>query len=265
MEPRIGGSGPTALASHLSTLNALVALSDLSHLLNTNPLLALPTVFVGGVLTSLTPCIYPMIPITAAIMGGTTVTPDGGTQSRSGRRALIMTASYTSGLALVYASLGLVAGLTGTLFGGISTNRWALIVMSNVLLVFAMMMLDVIPVSVPTRWLAGAASAGNGHRALGAFVMGATSGLVAAPCGAPVMAALLTWVATTHSAVLGFAYLLAFSLGMTALLAVVGLAAGGAVRLPRPGAWMVTVKRAFAVLMLLTSQYYLIQAGQVWL
>jgi thiol:disulfide interchange protein len=79
------------------------------------------------------------------------------------------------------------------------------------------------------------------------------------------MASLLTWVAATHSALLGFVYLFVFSLGMTALLVVVGLAAGGALQLPRPGAWMLTIKKVFAALMLGTAQYYLIQAGQVLL
>jgi thiol:disulfide interchange protein DsbD len=77
------------------------------------------------------------------------------------------------------------------------------------------------------------------------------------------MATLLTWVAATHSATLGFAYLFVFSLGMCTLLVVVGLAAGGAVQLPRAGAWMVHVKRVFALLMLVTAQYYLVSAGQV--
>jgi thiol:disulfide interchange protein DsbD len=111
--------------------------------------------------------------------------------------------------------------------------------------------------------LARAAGMDSQGRVLGAFVMGAASGLVAAPCGAPVMATLLTWVAATHSGLLGFSYLFVFSLGMCTLLVVVGLAAGGAVRLPRAGAWMLTVKRVFALLMFVTGQYYLIQAGQV--
>jgi thiol:disulfide interchange protein DsbD len=91
--------------------------------------------------------------------------------------------------------------------------------------------------------------------------MGAASGLVAAPCGAPVMGAVLGWVAATQSAVLGFTYLFAFSLGMSALLVAVGLSAGAVVRLPRAGAWMLWVKRGFALIMLGTAEYYLITMG----
>ena len=231
-------------------------LPNIATLLTDQPLAAVPLVFAGGVLTSLTPCIYPMIPITAAVVGG---------QSGDRRKVVAMTAAYVSGLALVYALLGMIAGLTGTLFGGISTNPWVIIVMANTLLLFALMMLDVLPVPVPQRWLSRAAGLNGRGRILGAFAMGAASGLVAAPCGAPVMATLLTWVASTHSAFLGFSYLFVFSLGMCSLLVVVGLAAGGAVQLPRAGAWMLQVKRVFAVIMLGTAEYYFVQAGQVLL
>ena len=238
-----------------------MALPPVAALLTDSPLSAFPLVFLGGVLTSLTPCIYPMIPITAAIVGGQSGASAQGSRSRG--RVVALTMAYVSGLALAYATLGLIAGLTGTLFGGISTNPWLLILMANLLFAFALMMIDVIAVPVPQRLLARAAGMDAQGRLIGAFVMGGASGLVAAPCGAPIMATLLTWVAATHSGLLGFSYLFVFSLGMCALLVVVGLAAGGAVRLPRAGAWMLTVKRVFALLMFVTGQYYLIQAGQV--
>jgi thiol:disulfide interchange protein DsbD len=95
--------------------------------------------------------------------------------------------------------------------------------------------------------------------------MGAMSGLVAAPCGAPVMAAVLTWVTTTRSAALGFLYLFVFSLGMCTLLVAIGLSAGVLSSLPRAGAWMLWVKRLFALVMLGVAEYYLIKMGQVLL
>ena len=224
-----------------------------------NPLVALPLVFLGGVLTSLTPCIYPMIPITAAVVGGQQ--PGGSGHGR--RRVVGLTAAYVGGVALTYALLGLLAGLSGTLFGAASTNPWLYLIMANLLLLFALMMADVLPVPVPQRLLQRAATLSAGGRAAGAFAMGAASGLVAAPCGAPVMAAVLTWVSTTQSATLGFAYLFVFSLGMCTLLVFVGLAAGGAVRLPTPGPWMVWVKRGFAAVLLGTAEYYLIKMGEL--
>jgi thiol:disulfide interchange protein DsbD len=200
-----------------------------------------------------------MIPITAAIVGGTSV----GEASPPRARVLLLTFSYVMGLALAYATLGLIAGMTGTIFGTISTNPWLYFAMANLLVLASLAMLDVLPIRVPAALLQRAATAGTGGRAGGAFVMGSMSGLVAAPCGAPVFAAILTWVTATQSGAMGFVYLFAFSLGMCALLVVVGLSSGALSRLPRAGAWMVWIKRGFALVMLGVAEYYLIKMGQL--
>jgi cytochrome c-type biogenesis protein len=232
---------------------------QLAETLSSSPLAALPVIFFAGVLTSLTPCIYPMIPITAAIVGGQAV----GAEAPPKWRTLALTGAYVLGLATFYSVLGLIAGLTGTMFGTISTNPWLYFAMANVLVLAALAMLDVIPVRLPSALMQRAATAGTGGRALGAFIMGSMSGLVAAPCGAPVMAAILTWVTTTGSAVLGFIYLFTFSVGMCALLVAVGLSSGTLARLPRAGVWMVWVKRVFALLMLGVAEWYLVEMGKL--
>ena len=233
--------------------------TGISAQLSASPLVALPLLFVAGVLTSFTPCIYPLIPITAAIVGGQSV----GEASPSRSRIVLLTLTYVVGLALTYATLGLIAGLTGTLFGSISTNPWAYFAMANLLVVSALVLFDVLPLRVPASILQRANSAGTPGRFSGAFVMGAVSGLVAAPCSAPVMAAVLTWVTTTKRAGLGFIYLFTFSLGMCALLVAVGLFSGAAARLPRAGEWMVLVKRGFALVMIGVAEYYLIEMGKL--
>lgn len=230
---------------------------SLADTLQQRPLAAIPVLFAAGLATSLTPCIYPMIPITAGILGGA------GAEGRSRRRTVQLTLLYVLGLALVYATLGLIAGMTGTLFGTISANRWAYFAFGNLLLLAALAMLDVLPVAAPQRLVAWAARIG-GDSAGGALLLGATSGLVAAPCGAPAFAAVLTWVASTQSAVWGFVYLFVFSLGMTAVLVAVGLSAGTLAALPRAGRWMVTVKRVAAVLMFAMAEYYFVRMGMVW-
>ena len=235
--------------------------ASLAEHLSGRPLAALPVLFFAGVLTSLTPCIYPMIPITAAIVAGSEA--QAGDQRRPRLRPLLLTLTYVVGLALVYAALGLFAGLSGTMFGRISTNPWLYFLMANLLVIAALSMFDVLPVRVPAALLRRATSAGSGGRFGGAFVMGAMSGLVAAPCSAPVMIAVLTWVTETRSAVLGFIYLFVFSLGMCTLLVVVGLSSGTLSRLPRSGAWMVRVKMLFGVVMLGVAEYYLIKMGQL--
>jgi thiol:disulfide interchange protein DsbD len=234
-------------------------LTFIAERLSSSPVTALPLVFLAGVLTSLTPCIYPMIPVTAAIVGGTSA----GETAPPRARVLLLTLSYVMGLALAYATLGLIAGLTGTIFGTISTNPWLYFAMANLLVLAALAMLDVLPVRVPAALLRRASAAGTGGRAGGAFVMGSMSGLVAAPCGAPVFAAILTWVTATQSGAMGFVYLFAFSLGMCALLVIVGLSSGAVSRLPRAGAWMVWIKRGFALVMLGVAEYYLIKMGQL--
>lgn len=234
--------------------------SQLVERLSGSPVTALPLLFLAGVLTSLNPCIYPMIPITTAIVGGSAL---GGKVSRA--RTVLLTLTYVVGLALVYSILGLVAGMSGSVFGAVSSNPWMYFAMAQVLLIAALSMLDIIPIRVPSFILRRAATAGESGRFSGALIMGAMSGLVAAPCGAPVMASVLTWVTSTQSAGLGFLYLFTFSLGMCALLVVIGLSSGLAARLPRAGVWMVWVKRAFAILMIGVAEYYLIQAGKLWL
>lgn len=233
--------------------------SDIASKLSSSPAIAIALLFAAGVLTSLTPCIYPMIPITAAIVGGQSV----GETKPPRSRTIFLTLSYVAGLALVYATLGVIAGMTGTIFGTISTNPWLYFTMANVLMIAALSMLDVLPVKLPAGLVQRASTAGTAGRASGAFVMGAVSGLVAAPCGAPVMAAVLTWVTTTQRAALGFVYLLSFSFGMCALLVAVGLFSGALTRLPRAGAWMLWIKRIFAVIMIGVAEYYLVKMGQL--
>src|SRR6267143_1468023 len=199
----------------------LLALPQISDALQHRPLVAVPLLFAAGLVTSLNPCIYPMIPITAGALAGVNVA------GRTRRRTVGLTLTYVTGLALFYALLGMIAGLTGSLFGTIGASVWARLAIGNLLL-------------------------------------GATSGLVAAPCGAPAFAAVLTWVATTRSGALGFIYLFVFSLGMTALLAVVGLFSGTLSALPRAGAWMSWIKKGAGVVLLLMAEYYFVKAGQVW-
>lgn len=228
---------------------------SLTDTLQHHPLVALATLFGAGVLTSLTPCIYPMIPITVGVLGGST------TAATPRRRVVGLTLTYVLGLALFYALLGLVAGLTGSLFGTVSANPWALFITGNLFLVFALAMLDVIPVRAPQRLLAWAGGLGGGSYPA-VFLLGATSGLVAAPCGAPAFAVVLTWVATTHSGVLGFLYLFVFSLGMMAILTVVGLFSGTLAALPRSGPWMVWIKKGAGIVMLGMAEYYFVQVGK---
>ena len=238
----------------LSTLLQLAPEGGLSPALSGSPLLALAALFGAGVLTSLTPCVYPMIPITASVITGTM------REDQSRGRTIGLTMTYVLGLAMVYAFLGMLAGLTGTIFGTVSASPWARLVIGNLLVLFALFMLGVLPVPVPRRLMDFAGKQGGGSYGA-VFMLGATSGVVAAPCGAPAFAVVLTWVAATGAGLMGFVYFFVFSLGMTALLVLVGLSSGTLAALPRSGSWMVWMKRAAAVVMLGMAEYYFVQAG----
>ena len=229
----------------------------LNEALSHHPLPALAALFAAGLVTSLTPCIYPMIPITLAVIAGSA---DAGAAPSKRRRAAL-TLVYAGGLACCYAALGLAAGLTGSLFGSVSSHPWVLFGMGNLLVVFALGMLDVFPVTVPAR-LGAWAGTRRGGSVPAVLMLGATSGIVAAPCGAPAFAVVLTWVATTRNALAGFGYLLVFSLGMTALLVVAGLFSGTLAALPRSGRWSAWIKKGAGLVILGMAEYYFIQMGK---
>ena len=235
-------------------LSQMMQGTGLSEALTQSPILALAVLFGAGLLTSLTPCIYPMIPITSAVIAGTTK------ENQSKSRTVGLTLTYAFGLALLYAMLGAIAGISGQLFGAVSASPWTRLAIGNLLVLFGLAMLDVIPVPVPQKLLQRA-SRNEGGTYGAVFAMGAMSGLVAAPCGAPAFAVVLTWVAATQAGLMGFVYLFVFSLGMTALLIGVGLFSGTLVLLPRSGVWMIWIKRGAALIMIGMAEYYFVLAG----
>jgi len=218
-------------------------------------LVAVGAAFTGGALAGLSPCVYPMIPIVSAYV----ISRSGAEKSRI--KSFLLSLAYVVGMAAVYSLLGMVAALTGSMFGQISTSPWALLVVAIILLLFALNILEVIP--LPARFSGRIWEPAAGG-VPGSFLLGAASGLVASPCTTPVLFGLLTFVATSHSVAYGAVLLFAFSMGMGMLLLVVGTFSGFAARLPKPGRWMVTVKKVLGLLMLGLAGYYLIKAVQVW-
>jgi len=220
-----------------------------------SPLIAIGAAFAGGVLTGLSPCIYPMVPIVSAYVGSRSI----GVKTRLS--SFLLSLGYVVGMAAVYAMLGMVAALTGSLFGRISTSPWALLFVANILMVCALNILEVMP--FPT-WFSGRPVEASARGVSGAFLLGAASGLVASPCTSPVLFGLLTFVATTKRVMYGGALLFTFSLGMGVLLIIAGTFSGVAATLPKPGRWMIGIKKALGLLLLGLAEYYLIKAGQVW-
>src|SRR5512147_950799 len=243
------------------------------------PLIAVGAAFASGVLTGLSPCVNPMIPIVAGYVGGRAVKERalcehcgpvtniesvvaGSPAERTRARYFLLSLGYVAGMATVYSLLGMIAALTGDLFGRISTSPWAFLIVANVFILFALNLLEVVPFPA---WFQGRSRKPVMGGVIGAFLIGAASGLVASPCTSPMLFALLTYVATSRSVVYGGVLLFAFSMGMGILLIIAGTFSGLAAALPKPGGWMVGVKKIIAVLMLGLAEYYLIKAGQAWL
>ncbi|MFQ5899763.1 MAG: cytochrome c biogenesis protein CcdA [Candidatus Methylomirabilia bacterium] len=212
-------------------------------------------IFSAGVLTSFTPCIYPLVPVTAGFIGATGVQTKG--------QAFTLSLAYVIGMALVYSALGAFAPLTGGIFGAGGTNPWVYLLFANLTILMGLGMLDVFTLQMPA-WVASrlAALGGASRRSyLGAFTVGGSSALVAGPCTAPVLGSVLAFVATQQNVALGMLLLFSFSLGLGTLLLIVGTFSGLLKTLPKAGPWMVWVNRGFAVLFLGAGEFFLIQMG----
>jgi thiol:disulfide interchange protein DsbD len=191
--------------------------------------------FVAGVLTSLTPCVYPLIPITVSVFGAR--------QTDHRARSMALSATYVLGIAAMYSALGLFAALSGKAFGSALSSPVVVGLLALFLMALAASMFGAFDIAVPQpiqQKLLGVKSAGYA----GAFGMGLVAGIVAAPCTGPVLAGVLAYVATKRSAVLGFWMLFTYAIGVGVLFFVIGATS---LRLPRSGAWMETVKSIFGV------------------
>ncbi len=223
--------------------------------LNSAPVLALLVAFAGGVLASFTPCTYPMIPITVAVVGRRSV----GEKKRY--TGFLISLIYVAGMATTYAFMGMFAALTGRFFGEINSSPWSFFFVGNLLLILALIMLDVIPMPTFSSKIKTESLRGNG----GVFLFGVASGLVAGPCTAPVLAVVLAYVASTGSVIFGGTLLFVFAFGMGTLLILAGTFSGFLSSLPKSGNWMNRIKGVIAVLMILAAEYFLIRMGQMLL
>ncbi len=214
-------------------------------------------VFLAGVLTSFTPCVYPMIPVTVAFIGGAA--------EGNRRRAVTLSSVYVLGLSLVYSSLGVISALLGAKFGNFTRTYWIYGGVALVFTFFAVMMLDLVTIPVPGFF--GRAQAQGTRRGghLGALLMGVAAGFVAAPCTAPVLGFLLVYVGHKGHPVWGGTLLLVFALGLSFLLFLLGVFSGLLSGLPRAGAWMSYIKKFFGVGMLLVAAWFFYKAIQILL
>jgi thiol:disulfide interchange protein DsbD len=193
-------------------------------------------IFAGGLALNLTPCVYPMIPITVSFFGGRSGA------ERPGQWKLVAHGlCYLLGLALTNSTLGVIAALTGGLMGSLLQNPLVLALVAGFLVLFAASLFGFWDLRLPgsVSQMAGRLHAGY----FGSFFMGLTLGLVAAPCIGPFVLGLLTWVAGMGNPWLGFLIFFVLSLGLGLPLFILALFSGQLQRLPRAGGWMVWVRK----------------------
>ncbi len=233
---------------------------------------AMAIAYLGGILSSLTPCVYPMIPITVSVVGGM------GKTTRHWKEIFLRGMAYVAGMTVIYSFLGVIAGASGRVFGSMTNGPSWYLGLSVIMTLSALVMLDVIPFDPVVWWdqikrnfhlkrSRGQAAHENTEfvkkevTLFGAFFLGASSGFIAAPCTTPVLTAILAFIANTRSIGLGFLLMFSFSLGLGTLLLVIAAFTGALQILPRSGQWLKTIKVVSGLILLAFGEYLIYRAG----
>jgi thiol:disulfide interchange protein DsbD len=242
-------ASPSADARQMALISEQDAITQ--TLKDKNLFLNMLSFFGFGLLLSLTPCVFPMIPILSGIIVG-----EGDRITRS--RGVMLSISYVIAMALTYAVLGVLAGLFSLNLQAASQNVWVLSLFSGVFVLLAFSMFGFYELQLPSSWQSklssGKDQAGRGTLK-GAAVMGLLSAIIVGPCVAPPLAGALLYISQTGNAVLGGMALFAMGLGFGVPLLIIGATSGEL--LPRAGAWMETIKQIFGVLMLGVAIWFL--------
>jgi thioredoxin:protein disulfide reductase len=204
-------------------------------------------IFVGGMALNLTPCVYPLLPITVSYFGG-----------RSGQgqgRLVVHGLFYLAGLALTNSILGVAAALTGGLMGAMLQNPLVLLAVAAILVLFATSLFGFWELRLPGSLTQAASKSYAGY--FGSLFMGLTLGLVAAPCIGPFVLGLLTWVASLGSPWLGFLVFFTLSLGLGLPLFILAIFSGSLEKLPRSGEWMLWVRKLMGWVLVGMAAYFI--------
>lgn len=211
------------------------------------PLAILLIVLAGGLALNLTPCVFPMIPITLAVIGA-------GAQAGTRRRGFLLGSTYGGAMALVYGALGLVVILTAGTFGTINASPWFNLAIAGIFIVLGLAMFDVVNIDF-SQYSSRMQNPAKRGTFVVAFTMGAIAALLAGACVAPVVIQVVLFSSSLYAAGTTLALALPFFLGVGMALPW-PVAGAGLATLPKPGPWMVRVKQAFGVLILGTAVYY---------
>ena len=204
-------------------------------------------VFVGGLALNLTPCIYPLIPITISYFGGQAEGKKGGVVAHA--------VLYVIGMAVTYSALGVVAAFTGSLFGVALQYPAVLAGIALIMILLALSMFNVYEFRMPAFLNRMAGGSQKGY--FGTFFMGLTVGIIAAPCIGPFVLGLLTYVGNRGNVLLGFSLFFVLALGLGVPFLLLGVFSGSINKIPRSGAWMVWVRTVFGFILVGMAVYFL--------
>lgn len=219
-------------------------------------LLAFLAAYLGGILISFTPCIYPVIPITIASIGSH------GRVSKI--KSFLISLVYVLGISLTYSGLGAAAALQGKLFGQIQTNPWTYVIVANIFIFMGLSLLGIFVLPVRTPGFLTRVQP-NKKGVLNIFFLGVVAGLVMGPCTVPVFTALLGYVAANQDILWGTGLLFTFALGMGTPLILLGTFTSLVTSMPKSGAWMVAVNHISGWILLAMGEYFLVKAGGFWM
>lgn len=221
---------------HLSSLNYLSA-------------------FLAGLLVSFTPCVYPIIPIVVSYIGARS--------AKSTVRAFSLSLSYCLGVAVTYSSLGVFAALTGKIFGLISANPIANLIVGIVFIFFGLSILEVF--NLPALNLLGNRPVSAQPTGFGAFVLGVTSAFVMSPCTTPVLGSILVYISSRQNILFGASLMFAFSLGMSVLFLLAGTFSSLINKLPKSAARLNVIKKILGFILIAMGCYFIFLAGRRWM
>ncbi len=242
-----------------STLSAadLIGQINVSDLIQSKSLLAFLFVFFAGILTSFTPCIFPMIPITLSILGSQTV-------GQTKWRGFWISVIYVHGIATTYSLLGILAAQTGSLFGSIMSNAYVISTISFIFILMALSMFDLYEIQIPLFIRSKFGNKKISQNYVGAYISGMITGVVASPCVSPVLVALLAYVAQSQNLFFGLTLLFTYAIGIGMIFIIMGTFSQHLGKLPKSGPWMIRVKRFFGIILILMAAYYMYPITKRW-
>ncbi|MCK4888605.1 MAG: protein-disulfide reductase DsbD, partial [Candidatus Aminicenantes bacterium] len=205
-------------------------------------------VFIGGFLTSFTPCVYPIIPIVMGYVG----TRTGGSKFKG----FYLSVFFVLGLAIVYSMFGIVAAMTGSMLGISFQNPIVVFAIAAIFIIMGLSLAGFFEIPVPSS-ISSKVQKGHKSEIIGSMIVGGVAGIIAAPCVGPVLVALLSWISQTGNVFLGFWLTFTFSLGLGVIFLLAGTFSGVISSMPKGGKWMDYVKYFFAIMLIGGGLYFL--------